>query len=340
MTKQKTNRKTIIVLSVLLSIAVLTIASLMYVYITTNSDLSDMTTKQETTAATLAATEGTLAETQAALADMTAKQETTAATLAATEGTLTETQAALADMTAKQETTAATLAATEDTLAETQAALAASEAALVIANEENSRLKATSQDSSATVDQIDTSAITLAGTNDAEYVVVKELEWEKYGSHHLALIVKNTSGQAKNVSAQVLFYNADGGLIGASNPEQYVCADGEEAYLSCTCDSTYSSYEYSIELSETNMKSMNSSIEISATINPKNVIIMAKNTGSSTPDYIEYNCVLYDQMGNVVNVAWGYIDEPAPGKMTFREISSYETFETIEIYYSAHSFGF
>ncbi len=84
-----------------------------------------MTALQETTAATLATTEGTLAETQTALADMTALQEATAAALATTEDTLAETQTALADMTALQATTAATLLSTEGTLAETTTALAA-----------------------------------------------------------------------------------------------------------------------------------------------------------------------------------------------------------------------
>ena len=109
MTEKPKASKSTIALSVILSLAMITLVGFSMVFFNTNkqlkqtnASLADMTAKQETTAATLAATEAALTETQAALADMTAKQETTAATLATTEAALTETQAALADMTAKQ----------------------------------------------------------------------------------------------------------------------------------------------------------------------------------------------------------------------------------------------
>jgi len=324
----------------------------------TQSALADMTAKQETTAATLATTEATLTETQSALADMTAKQETTAAILAATEATLTETQSALADMTAKQEVTAAALATTETALTETQSALvdttaqlektasalAEKEAALETVNAEITQLKASSQNTAeitGAVNEIDSSDISLSNPENNEYTVLKEYEWESYGTKYLALIVKNTSGSTKDITGQVLFYSEDGNLLGASSPEQYVCGDEQEVFLSCSCDSNYSYYEYSVELTDSTFgKNLNDSVSVSITLNSNNAILMFKNTGTEATDSLEYNCLFFDKNNKIVATDWGFVDTLSPNKSKFEEIDPYEEYDRIEVYYSALSWGF
>ena len=295
--------------------------------------LSDAETKLSETEDALTGSRNALSETQAILAAMTAEKEAATTALSDRETALSDTQAALAAMTAEKEAAAAALTDAEAKLAEVQTALSDAEA-------EINRLKVAPATSAGVgvPGEMNPGDIALAGSDSAEYVVVKEVEWQQYGSHRLALIVKNTSGESKHISAQVLFYNEAGGVVGVSKPEQYVCANGEEVFLSCDCDSAYASYEYSLELSSALGTSHHQEIEITATVNPNNVILMAKNNGSKTPDHIEYNCLFFDANGEVVDTDWGFLDAPAPGKTTLEEISTHKTFDRVEVYYSAYSF--
>ena len=330
----------------------------------TRTSLADAAAQQSVIAAELAAAEAELQQTQTSLAQVTAQQEKTAASLETAESELQETKKSLADMTVLQASTLTALTTSEEKLKSTQYSLAEvtsqheaaqtalrsaeqtiaeKEAELTAVKEENVQLTAQlppEQNVTAFAGETEHTEIDHSENVSAEYRVLNEYEWEEYGGRYLALVVQNTSGASREISGQVVFYDADGGLAGTSSMVQTVCGNGEKAYLCCWCENEYASYTYSIALKEPFAKSLNASIDVETTVNGNKVILSAKNTGNSKPEFVEIYCLFKNRNGEVIQSGWDFIEGPAPGKTVYSELHSSEAFHSVEVFYTAYAYEF
>lgn len=183
---------------------------------------------------------------------------------------------------------------------------------------------------------------TLAVAEAPEEYEIKEYKWSTSRYYHNDIVIKNTSGYDANIDVTALFKDKDGNIIGVSNDNEEACQDGYETFWSFYKDDPFDSCEFLITVTpDKYYKGVQSSVEQSASVVGKKVIITAKNTSESTVKYLEYYLLYLDGDGNAVDYDWGYLtdsdSELKPGKTEFREESSSSAFASVELYTKGRS---
>lgn len=173
--------------------------------------------------------------------------------------------------------------------------------------------------------------------SDMKQYEVKEYKWSTKRYHHFDLVIKNTSDFDAHIEVTMLFYDKKGNIIGVKNGDEEACQRGYETFWSFSNDEPFDHAEYTISMTpDTYYKGVQSNVELSANIVKNKVIITAKNTGATAVNFLEYNLIMLDKKGTVVDSRWGYLtdkdNELKPGKTEFREEKTSKKFATVELY--------
>ncbi len=87
-----------------------------------------------------------------------------------------------------------------------------------------------------------------------------------------------------------------------------------------------------------------SDLEVVQNINDKNVVVTATNKGTEAAKFVEAYALFLDSSGNVVEYGSTYItdgdSEIKPGATLSKQITSYEAFDTVEVYLTGRKGGF
>ncbi len=83
--------------------------------------------------------------------------------------------------------------------------------------------------------------------------------------------------------------------------------------------------------------------EVVQNINDKNVVVTATNNGTEAAKFVEAYALFLDSSGNVVEYGSTYItdgdSEIKPGATLSKQITSYEPFDKVEVFFTARKGG-
>ena len=165
--------------------------------------------------------------------------------------------------------------------------------------------------------------------------------WNDYYSYSVALVVKNNSSFNCRLSANVLFKNAAGELIGAADDSTDTFEAGQEVCLVFSNEVEFSSFDYEYEVSKLEYYDcVSSSLSCETTVTTNKAIIAITNNGEKTAEHVEYN-ILFMLGDEVVDYNWGYAtddnSEIKPGKTIIEEVKFYndkKDFDNVKVYYN------
>ena len=202
-----------------------------------------------------------------------------------------------------------------------------------------------------TTKQAEESTSADSGTKDAqstkdaaafdEDTVLGMLEITEYTynsdyNNYVFLGVKNNSSYDLNIYGEMIFKNADGGLVGTSNREIYAFEAGQEVMLDFSSDVVFAGYDYTLSVGEEEYYApVLSSLVKEVSVTDTKAILAVTNNGEKAAKYVEY-IVLFLNGNTVVDYEWGYCtdddSEIKPGKTNYDEASTRETFDSVLVY--------
>ncbi len=165
--------------------------------------------------------------------------------------------------------------------------------------------------------------------------------WTKYSTYYLALVIKNNTDINCDLTADVLFKDASGNLVGADKNSTDAFEAHQETCLIFSNDIEFSDFSYELNVSKVKYYDcITSSLTTQITQLPEKAIISITNNGSKPAKYVEYN-ILFFKNGKVINRDWGYVtdddDEIKIGCTETDESTCYEKYDDIKIFLSAYA---
>lgn len=168
--------------------------------------------------------------------------------------------------------------------------------------------------------------------------------WNDSYNYYVALVIKNNSALNCNLSANVLFKNANNELIGAADNSIDAFEANSEMCLVFSNEEEFVSFDYEYEASKLDYYDcISSSLSCETSVTPKKCITSITNNGEKTAKYVQYR-VLFMQGENVVYSDWGYAtdddSEIKPGKTITKESTFYNSkkdFDNVKVYYTGRA---
>ena len=179
--------------------------------------------------------------------------------------------------------------------------------------------------------------------NDEE--VIKNLTtstytWKEGSYSYAAIIVKNNSKMDCNLTANIVFKDGEGNVIGADDGYIYALEKNTEACIIVSNETEFASFDYTYEAEKSDFyKAASSSILCEASTTSDKAILTFKNNGEKEIDSINYH-VLFMSGENVIDNSYGFISDLAPGATKTEEANFYnykKDFDNVKIYYSGYS---
>ena len=177
---------------------------------------------------------------------------------------------------------------------------------------------------------------------------VKEYSYENtIGDSMRFLVIGNNSEKTVGININMTAYDASGNVTGADDGSIDVVGPGEESiatfYFDSVKDIDHVEYTMSYD-TDPYYGSVLSDLEVVQNINDKNVVVTATNKGTEAAKFVEAYALFLDTSGNVVEYGSIYItdgdSEIKPGATLSKQITSYEPFDTVEVYFTGRKGGF
>lgn len=165
--------------------------------------------------------------------------------------------------------------------------------------------------------------------------------WHNTYNSYLALIVKNNSSTDCSLEANVLFKNADGATIGASDASRETFEANTETCLIFSNEEPFTDFTYEYSVSKLNYYDcVTSGLQCEVTPASKKAVISVTNNGDKIAEWVTYTA-LFMQGENVVSSNWGYImdddSELKIGKTITEEASCFEDFDSVKVFLSGRA---
>lgn len=190
-------------------------------------------------------------------------------------------------------------------------------------------------------------SVSTSEVSDSDFSV-KEYRYENtIGDSMRFLVIKNNSEKTVGININMTAYDASGNVIGADDGSIDVVGPGEESiatfYFDSVKDIDHVEYTMSYD-TDPYYGSVLSDLEVVQNINDKNVVVTATNKGTEAAKFVEAYALFLDTSGNVVEYGSTYItdgdSEIKPGVTLSKQITSYEAFDTVEVYLTGRKGGF
>lgn len=165
----------------------------------------------------------------------------------------------------------------------------------------------------------------------------------RYGTHYLALVVKNNSPIDCSLSVDVSMKDQDGNLIGAKDDEIGVFGAGEEACFLFDNDEGFASFEYEYTADELDYyEPVCKDLICEAVTAKEKVIVTVTNNGAKTAEWVTAD-VLFMKGEQIVGTNYSYIgdsdSEIKPGQKETEEIGDWgaKGYDSVKIYLQGRS---
>jgi len=171
---------------------------------------------------------------------------------------------------------------------------------------------------------------------------ITEYQWFTDYYNNAALVVKNNSDFTLSASINMVFYDAEGNMIGAADDYKYAFEAGDETAFVFGTEEKFASFDYEISVVEEQYyDGLVSDISHEVSLTPEKAVIAVTNNGSKAADYVGY-VILFFNGTEVVDSNWGYCGDAEgklkPGKTEYSENNCYVTFDAVEVYFTAYTF--
>lgn len=183
--------------------------------------------------------------------------------------------------------------------------------------------------------------------SDSENIIVSNLEvtGEYYyinsiGAAQYFLIVKNNSPDTISVEINATAKDADGNLIGAKSESEEAIPSGYEVCIGCYFSDAKNaeSFEYTLDAKKDKYyEAVIQDLTYEESRTDKKVIISCTNNGNDAAEFVEATALFFLN-GELVYSDSTYItdddSEIKPGKTIIKEMTSYEEYDDVKIYFS------
>lgn len=177
-----------------------------------------------------------------------------------------------------------------------------------------------------------------------ENIKVTPYSYKSMFSYNFVVLLKNNSEMDCELNFSVDFLDENGNIVGTESDSVDAFASGTEVALTFYCDDEFSSYEYTMEVSQLEYyKCVTQNLSCEVNIATDKSIISVTNNGDIDADFVEYTA-LYFYNDTLVDTDWGYIvddDSQIKSHKTQKEESTcYEDFDTVRVYLDARASDF
>ena len=191
------------------------------------------------------------------------------------------------------------------------------------------------------------SSVASSSVSDSDIDVKAYPYQNSIGDTLYFLVITNNSDKILEFNANSTAYDSAGNTIGADSASIDVLGPGETTI-------TYFYYEgvtgidkvdYQISYGDSSYYDpVISNLSVQESINNSNVVVTVTNNGSYPAQFVEAYALFLDSAGNVVNYTSQYItdddSEIKPGATISEQLSTYDSFDQVEVYFTGRHSNF
>lgn len=178
---------------------------------------------------------------------------------------------------------------------------------------------------------------------DADFTF-KEYKYESSYASFYFLIIQNNSEYEVEFSANGTAFDAASNILGADDTEIDVIGPGQESicyfYFDNVSGIDHVEYQTTYAISRYYTDVIHG-LDVQATLNDKNIVLTVKNNETIPAEFVEAYVLFFGQNGEIVDFNSTYItdndSEIKPDASITEQISVYETFDTVEIYFTGRA---
>ena len=190
------------------------------------------------------------------------------------------------------------------------------------------------------------SAMSSKSVSDEDFEKTGYIYENSIGDSLYFYIVKNNSAATVEINGNATAYDSAGSVIGASQREIDVLGPGETSLMVFYFDSVSGIDKVDCTLSyDTKLyyKPVINNIRMEQTINDKNITIRATNDGEYNAQFVEAYALFFDSDGKVIAYDSKYVtdndSEIKPGATLSKQITAYEPFDKVEVFFTGRKGG-
>ena len=171
--------------------------------------------------------------------------------------------------------------------------------------------------------------------------ITSEYKYDGY-SYYYSFAVKHSKPGLQRIEANVTFFDEAGDIIGAKSADVFCAEAGHEYYLEVFNDAPFDHTEVQFKFSDAAyMKSHASMLDVSSNVINNKVLVTGVFNGETSVELTAEVNALFLKDGEVVYTDCAYLkafEDVNPEETMMTEISSYEDFDDVKIFYDAYSY--